>query len=85
MIRLIFCVSVALLAAQGLAGEWEDRRGRAMRLNNLGNVYSALGQLPRALECYQEALVLQRALGNRAGEAVHLTNLANACIAGILR
>jgi CHAT domain-containing protein/Tfp pilus assembly protein PilF len=43
---------------------------------DLGVVYSDLGENQKALELYNEALLLQRAIGDKSGEADMLVNLA---------
>ena len=52
-----------------------DRSGEATILNNIGSVYSELGEKQKALEYYSQSLPLRRAVGNRRGEAVTLTNI----------
>jgi CHAT domain-containing protein len=52
-----------------------DRAGEAMTLNNIGEVYSDLGQRQKALEFYQKVLAIYQALGDRAGEAMTLNNI----------
>jgi CHAT domain-containing protein/uncharacterized protein HemY len=52
-----------------------DRRGEATTLNNIGRVYSALGEKQKALDYYNEALPILRAVGDRGGEAVTLNNM----------
>ena len=52
-----------------------DRRGEAITLNNIGLVYSALGDKQQALDYYQQALPLSRGVGDRSGEAVTLNNI----------
>ncbi len=44
-----------------------------MTLNNIGAVYWWLGEQQKALEYYQQALPVERALGDREGEAVILS------------
>jgi tetratricopeptide (TPR) repeat protein len=44
-------------------------------LNNIGAVYDGLGELGRALDCYEQALSIAREVGDRAGEAATLNNL----------
>ena len=46
-------------------------------LGNLGNVYRNQGDLPKSEEHYQQALVIDRELGNRLGEAKHLGDLGS--------
>jgi len=52
-----------------------DRSGEAITLNNIGRVYDALGEKQKALDNYQQALPIMRAVGNRTGEAVTLNNI----------
>jgi CHAT domain-containing protein/Tfp pilus assembly protein PilF len=52
-----------------------DRRGEAVTLNNIGSVYSELGEKQKALEYYSQSLPLYRALGDRSGEAATLSNI----------
>jgi tetratricopeptide (TPR) repeat protein len=57
-----------------------DRGGEASTLNNIGSVYSGLGEQQKALGYYEHALPLQRAVGNRSGEAATLNNIGNVYI-----
>ncbi|WP_445251512.1 CHAT domain-containing protein [Microcoleus sp. Pol14C6] len=52
-----------------------DRDGEAVSLNNIGSVYSALGEKQKALEYYSQSLTLYRAVGDRRGEATTLGNI----------
>ncbi len=52
-----------------------DRRGEATTLNNIGLVYSALGEKQKALDYYNQALPILRAVGDRRGEATTLNNI----------
>ncbi|MBG1267454.1 CHAT domain-containing protein, partial [Nostoc sp. WHI] len=52
-----------------------DRTGEATTLNNIGAVYSALGEKQKALDFYNQALPLIRAVGDRTGEARTLNNI----------
>ncbi|MBX0330682.1 tetratricopeptide repeat protein [Oscillochloris sp. ZM17-4] len=45
-------------------------------LNNMAGVYQDLGRPQRALQLYDEALPIRRAVGDRAGEATTLNNMA---------
>ncbi|PXF56866.1 MAG: hypothetical protein C4B59_16220 [Candidatus Methanogaster sp.] len=47
-------------------------------LGNLGNAYSNLGQVEKAIEYYKDALVISREIGDRRGEGNRLGNLGNA-------
>ncbi len=69
--------------ALALARQTKDRRGEATILNNLGLIYNSVGQPQRALEFYQQALLiirevndsLEERLRQRTGEAVTLNNI----------
>jgi CHAT domain-containing protein/tetratricopeptide (TPR) repeat protein len=50
----------------------------ATALNNIGEVYGALGEPQKALETYNEALPLRQAIGDRRGEATTLSNIGAA-------
>ena len=52
-----------------------DRRGEATTLNNIGQVYSDLGENQKALQFYNQALLILRAVGDRRGEATTLHNI----------
>ncbi len=47
-------------------------------LGNLGLVYSALGQVDKAIEYYQKALAIDKEIGDRRGEGNRLGNLGSA-------
>ena len=49
--------------------------GEAVTLNNIGRVYSNLGERRRALEYYEQALPMHREVGSRAMEATTLNNI----------
>ncbi|MDT9319005.1 MAG: tetratricopeptide repeat protein, partial [Limnospira sp. PMC 1306.21] len=53
----------------------EDRRGEATTLNNIGGVYDSLGEKQTALDYYNQALPLSRAVEDRRGEATTLNNI----------
>jgi tetratricopeptide (TPR) repeat protein len=52
-----------------------DTRKEAVTLNNIGYIYSALGENQKALDYYNQSLPLIRATGGKAGEAVTLNNI----------
>jgi tetratricopeptide (TPR) repeat protein len=52
-----------------------DKTGEAATLNNIGNVYDALGDKQQALEFYNQSLPLWRQVGDKTGEAVTLNNI----------
>ena len=45
-----------------------DRSGEGTGLGNLGSAYSSLGDVRRAIEHYEQALVISREIGDRRGE-----------------
>ncbi|HKE56108.1 MAG TPA: tetratricopeptide repeat protein, partial [Pyrinomonadaceae bacterium] len=55
-----------------LMREAGDRRGEAMTLTNMGNVYNALSEPQKALEYINQALSVWRAIGDRHLEAITL-------------
>ncbi|HKI35203.1 MAG TPA: tetratricopeptide repeat protein [Gemmataceae bacterium] len=52
-----------------------DRRGEGNALGNLGIAYLDLGQPQRAIDFYQQQLVITREIGDRRGEGAALGNL----------
>ncbi|MEG4280515.1 CHAT domain-containing protein [Microcoleus sp. MON1_C1] len=72
-------------AKRGAIVKWEEalkqyreagnRGGEAVTLNNIGLVYSELGEKQKALEYYTQSLPLSRATGDRRGEAVTLSGI----------
>jgi CHAT domain-containing protein/predicted negative regulator of RcsB-dependent stress response len=52
-----------------------DRKGEAAALNDIGAVYSSIGEPRKALEKFNEALPISRAGGYRRGEAFALTSV----------
>ncbi|HBB34082.1 MAG TPA: hypothetical protein DC064_20355, partial [Cyanobacteria bacterium UBA9273] len=44
--------------------------GEALTLNNIGVVYNNLGNKQQALDYYNQALPLSRAVGDKTGEAL---------------
>ncbi|MEG4393359.1 CHAT domain-containing tetratricopeptide repeat protein, partial [Microcoleus sp. BROC3] len=54
-----------------------DRGGEAATLNNIGGVYSELGEKQKALEYLGQSLPLRRATSDRAGEAATLSNIGS--------
>jgi tetratricopeptide (TPR) repeat protein len=54
-----------------------DRSIEAKTLNNLGYLYSSLGEKAKALEYYQQSLALNRELGDRTGLIVIFNNLGH--------
>jgi tetratricopeptide (TPR) repeat protein len=71
---LVTAIEKGLAAARNL----NDLRDEGAHLGNLGNAYSALGQVEKAIEYYEQALAIAREIGHRQGEGNHLGNLGNA-------
>ncbi len=53
----------------------QDRQMESNALGNLGNAHYALGDTRKAMEFYEQALVIGRGIGDRRGEGVALGNL----------
>jgi tetratricopeptide (TPR) repeat protein len=62
-----------------LAQAWEPSEAEkwkfAAAFIDLGNIYEQLGEYPQAIKILQQALVIEREIGNRQGEAAALGNL----------
>ncbi len=69
---------VALDAGVTAARARADRGAEGAFLDRLGNAYTELGQVERAIEHYEQALVIQREIGDRGGEGSVLGDLGNA-------
>jgi CHAT domain-containing protein/tetratricopeptide (TPR) repeat protein len=54
-----------------------DKVGEADALNNLGSLYSYLGEGQQALARFAQALPLYKAIGDRGGEAAALNNMGS--------
>ncbi|WP_081594674.1 CHAT domain-containing protein [Allocoleopsis franciscana] len=52
-----------------------DRQSESLILNEIGYIYSDLGEKQKALEYYNQSLPLRRAAGDKRGEAVTLNNI----------
>ena len=70
-----------LRAGLSAAKRLKDRPSEGRHLNNLGLAYAAVGELPQAIECYEQDLAITREIGNRRGEGVVLGNLGGAYFA----
>ncbi len=64
-----------LMAAIEAAREIGDRRGEGNHLGNLGNAYLRLAEVDKAIEHFEQALVISREIGDRQGEGNGLGNL----------
>ena len=60
-----------------LHGHLTDPRTRAASTASLGTLPLPLGDYPRAIELYEQALTIDREIGDREGEAAALGNLGN--------
>ena len=65
------------LLEQSLAIQQEigDRKGEAVTLNNIAQIYDAWGRYEEAFKLLEESLAIRREIGDRAGEAVTSWNL----------
>jgi tetratricopeptide (TPR) repeat protein len=63
---------------QGLAIRQEvgDRKGEAVTLINISQIYDAWGRYEEALKLLEQSLAIYRDVGDRAGEAVTLNNIS---------
>ncbi|MDX2137661.1 MAG: tetratricopeptide repeat protein, partial [Chloroflexota bacterium] len=61
--------------AAAAAGRGGNKRDQGAHLGNLGNAYSDLGQVERAIEYHEQALAISREIGNKRSEGNHLGNL----------
>jgi len=64
-----------LETARSAARRLGDRGAEGVHLGNLGLAYSALGEVARAIEYYEQALTIAREIGDRRGEGNHLANM----------
>ena len=56
--------------------EIDDRRGEGNALGNLGIAYAELGENCRAIQFYEQALLIRREIGDRRGEGTALWNMS---------
>ena len=64
-----------LEAAAAAARQIGDKGAEEVHLGNLGLAYADLGEVRRAIEYYEQGLVIHRELGDRRGEGNDLGNL----------
>ena len=64
--------------AVGAARRLNHRQCEGDALGNLATAYKDLGEIQRAIQFYEQALLIDRELGDRRGEGVDLGNLGNA-------
>jgi len=67
-----------LKAALGAARRLKQRGSEGAALGNLGNAHAELGKARRAIEFYEQQLVIVREMGYRRGEGITLGNLGTA-------
>ena len=60
-----------------LQGKLSDARLKRISVGNLGQAYQAIGQIPQAIACQEQALEMAREAKNRQAEGVWLGNLGN--------
>ncbi len=58
----------------------KHRMGEGSALGNLGIAYTKLGEYAKAIEYYEQALIIFREIGDRRGEGSTLGNLGNAYV-----
>jgi len=68
-------------AALAAARRLKKRVAEGVHLGNLGVAYGQLGETRRAIECYEQQLVITREIGDRGGEGNALGKLGNAYLA----
>ena len=59
-----------------IAREIGDRRGEGAALGSLGIVYAALGKLRRAMQFFEQTLLIHGEIGDRRGEGNDLWNIS---------
>lgn len=59
----------------------DDAKAEATIFNEIGKVFSKLGEKSKALEYYSQALQIRGAIGDRRGTATTLTNIGNVYVA----
>jgi tetratricopeptide (TPR) repeat protein len=67
-------LKTALIAARLM----KDLNFEGWHLGNMGSAYYRLGNVRKAIKCYEKALAISREIGNRRDEETHLGNLGNA-------
>ncbi len=72
----VIALESGVIAAKNL----KDRQDEGGHLGNLGNAYSDLGKIEKAIQYYEKALSISREIGNRKNEGIWLGNLGLAYI-----
>ncbi len=62
---------------ENLQGKLNDPNLKSTSLGNLGSAYRNIGQVQRAISCYEHALAMSREQKNRGAEGASLGNLGN--------
>jgi tetratricopeptide (TPR) repeat protein len=60
-----------------MQGKLSDLRLKQNSVGNLGSAYYSIGQVRKAIVCYEQAVALARETKNRIGEGAWLSNLGN--------
>ena len=55
--------------------KWSMKKIEAGSLNNLGYIYDDIGDIPKAIECYQKGIKIQEEIGHKLGVSTTLNNL----------
>ncbi|MBZ0275732.1 MAG: tetratricopeptide repeat protein, partial [Anaerolineae bacterium] len=55
-----------------------DKRDEEAHLGNTGSVYTNFGQTERAIEYYEQSLVISREIGDKEGHRISLSKLGMA-------
>ncbi len=58
-----------------LKGKFDDKFSAGINLNELGLIYSEVGETRKAIELHEQSLTINREIGSRNNEAVSLGNL----------
>jgi tetratricopeptide (TPR) repeat protein/predicted phosphodiesterase len=70
----IYWIKIAIKASRLM----KDLNSEGIHTCNLGNAYLNLGEVHKAIKCYEKALAISREIGNRQIESADLGNLGNA-------
>ena len=71
---IVFALETAVTAARTLG----DRRREGIVLSNLGISYADLSEVSKAIDHYQQALIIAREIGDRRGEGYALFDMSRA-------
>jgi len=76
--RQIKILENLLAEYRGLHSEKQDKEAEMQLLTNLGNFYSSISEFQKAIEYYEQVLILSRKIKNKFNEGISLSNLGNA-------